>query len=52
MIVGEHLREGCGFSAVARNLPDGPVPCVFISGAPLRFNRAEKSFPAQTIRRG
>jgi CheY-like chemotaxis protein len=43
MIVDEHLREGSGSSAVARILLDGQVPCVFISGAPLRFSRAAKS---------
>jgi len=33
MIVDEHLREGSGVSAVDRILRDGPMPCVFISGA-------------------
>jgi DNA-binding response OmpR family regulator len=42
MIVDEQLREGNGSSAVARILLDGPVPCVFISGAPLRFSRTAK----------
>jgi DNA-binding response OmpR family regulator len=43
MIVDEQLREGSGSSAVARILLGGPVPCVFISGAPRRFGRtAEK----------
>ena len=39
MIVDERLREGTGASAVARILLTGPVPCVFISGAPMRLNR-------------
>ncbi|MEA2740267.1 MAG: two-component system, response regulator PdtaR [Acetobacteraceae bacterium] len=34
MIVDEHLREGNGVSAVNRILRAGPLPCVFISGAP------------------
>jgi hypothetical protein len=42
MIVDEQLREGNGSSAVARILLYGPVPCVFISGAPLRFSRTAK----------
>jgi DNA-binding response OmpR family regulator len=42
MIVDEQLREGSGSSAVARILLGGPVPCVFISGAPLRFSRTAK----------
>ena len=42
MIVDEQLREGNGSSAVARILLGGPVPCVFISGAPLRFSRTAK----------
>lgn len=42
MIVDEHLREGNGSSAVARILLDGPVPCVFISGAPLRLSQSRK----------
>jgi len=41
MIVDE-LREGNGSSAVARILLHGPVLCVFISGAPLRFSRTAK----------
>jgi CheY-like chemotaxis protein len=35
MIVDEHLLEGSGLSAVNRILRTGPVPCVFISGAPV-----------------
>jgi two-component system, response regulator PdtaR len=35
MIVDEHLGAGSGLSAVKRILRNGPVPCVFISGAPL-----------------
>ena len=42
MIVDEQLREGSGSSAVARILLDGPVPCVFISGAPLRLGQPAK----------
>jgi DNA-binding response OmpR family regulator len=42
MIVDEYLREGSGSSAVERILVAGPVPCVFISGAPLRFGLAAK----------
>jgi DNA-binding response OmpR family regulator len=42
MIVDELLREGNGSSAVARILLDGPVPCVFISGAPLRLGQPAK----------
>jgi CheY-like chemotaxis protein len=34
MIVDGQLREGNGLSAVERILRTGPVPCVFISGAP------------------
>ena len=34
MIVDENLREGSGISAAKRILLNGPVPCVFISGAP------------------
>ncbi len=51
MIVDERLREGNGSSAVARILLDGPVPCVFISGAPLRFSRTEKTCCANLSRR-
>jgi hypothetical protein len=47
MIVDEHLREGGGRSAVDRILRDGPVPCVFIGGAPTYPNRAN----AQTLRK-
>jgi DNA-binding response OmpR family regulator len=43
MIVDEQLREGSGSSALARILLHGPVPCVFISGAPRRFRRSAKS---------
>ncbi|MGD0102680.1 MAG: response regulator [Rhodopila sp.] len=39
MIVDEHLREGTGVSAVKRILLNGPVPCVFISGAPIHLAR-------------
>ncbi len=39
MIVDEQLLEGSGTSAVERILRSGPVPCVFISGAPVRPNR-------------
>jgi hypothetical protein len=39
MIVDEHLREGSGVSAVERILRKGPVPCVFISGAPMDVGR-------------
>jgi len=39
MIVDEHLLEGSGFAAVERILQTGPVPCVFISGAPVRSKR-------------
>ncbi|MDB5402236.1 MAG: two-component system, response regulator PdtaR [Acetobacteraceae bacterium] len=39
MIVDENLREGSGVSAVKRILQDGPVPCVFISGAPMHLGR-------------
>ena len=35
MIVDQELREGTGVSAVERILRNGPVPCVFISGAPI-----------------
>jgi DNA-binding response OmpR family regulator len=42
MIVDEYLREGSGSSAVARILVAGPVPCVFISGAPLRIGPTAK----------
>jgi FixJ family two-component response regulator len=33
MIVDEHLRQGCGSSAVERILVFGRIPCVFIGGA-------------------
>ena len=39
MIVDEHLLEGSGYAAVERILQTGPVPCVFISGAPARRRR-------------
>jgi two-component system, response regulator PdtaR len=39
MIVDGHLREGSGVSAVERILRNGPVPCVFISGAPMDVGR-------------
>jgi CheY-like chemotaxis protein len=39
MIVDEHLREGSGLAAVDRILRTGPVPCVFISGAPMEPGR-------------
>jgi DNA-binding response OmpR family regulator len=42
MIVDEYLQEGSGSSAVERILVAGPVPCVFISGAPLRLGPAAK----------
>jgi DNA-binding response OmpR family regulator len=35
LIVDEHLQEGSGLSAVSRILRTRPVPCVFISGAPV-----------------
>jgi DNA-binding response OmpR family regulator len=34
VIADENLREGSGGSAVERILLRGPVPCVFIGGAP------------------
>jgi DNA-binding response OmpR family regulator len=39
MIVDEHLREGSGVSAVERIRRDSPIPCVFISGAPIHAIR-------------
>nr|WP_294514735.1 response regulator [uncultured Rhodopila sp.] len=42
LIVDQQLREGNGSSAVARILLHGPVPCVFISGAPMRSSRTAK----------
>ena len=36
MIVDEHLREGTGASAVERILLTQSVPCVFVSGGPVR----------------
>jgi DNA-binding response OmpR family regulator len=39
MIVDEQLSEGTGLSAVERILRHGPVPCVFISGAPYHTAR-------------
>jgi DNA-binding response OmpR family regulator len=39
MIVDQLLTEGTGVSAVERILRHGPVPCVFISGAPFRIAR-------------
>lgn len=43
MIVDEDLREGTGVSAVERILRNGPVPCVFISGAPVHLARTGRS---------
>jgi len=43
IIADELLREGNGSSAVARILLAGPVPCVFITGAPLRLSRSGKN---------
>jgi CheY-like chemotaxis protein len=43
MIVDEHLREGSGLAAVDRILRTGPVPCVFVSGAPMRPGRVAGS---------
>ena len=42
MIVDEQLREGNGSSAVRRILSSGSVPCVFISGAPIRSRPSAK----------
>jgi CheY-like chemotaxis protein len=39
MIVDQQLREGSGISAMDRILQTGPVPCVFISGAPMQPGR-------------
>jgi DNA-binding response OmpR family regulator len=39
MIVDEQLREGSGVSAMQRILQITPVPCVFISGAPVHRTR-------------
>jgi DNA-binding response OmpR family regulator len=39
MIVDEQLREGSGVSAMERILRTSRVPCVFISGAPVRRTR-------------
>jgi DNA-binding NarL/FixJ family response regulator len=39
MIVDQQLREGTGVSAVERILRNGPVPCVFISNAPVHLAR-------------
>jgi CheY-like chemotaxis protein len=39
MIVDQQLREGTGVSAVERILRNGPVPCVFISCAPVHLAR-------------
>jgi hypothetical protein len=41
-IVYQRSRKRNGLAAVARILLDGPVPCVLISGAPLRFSRTAK----------
>jgi CheY-like chemotaxis protein len=41
MIVDQQLREGTGTSAVERILRNGPVPCVFISGAPVHLARTD-----------
>jgi two-component system, response regulator PdtaR len=41
MIVDENLQEGSGISAVDRILRSGPVPCVFISGAPKYPDRTD-----------
>jgi two-component system, response regulator PdtaR len=39
MIVDQQLLEGSGLSAVDRILRTRPVPCVFISGAPMHPKR-------------
>ncbi len=39
MIVDQQLLEGTGVSAVERILRNGPIPCVFISGAPVHLAR-------------
>jgi CheY-like chemotaxis protein len=39
MIVDEHLLEGSGLSAVDRIHRIRPIPCVFISGAPMHPKR-------------
>jgi CheY-like chemotaxis protein len=39
MIVDEQLLEGSGLSAVNRILRTRPIPCVFISGAPMHPKR-------------
>ncbi len=39
IIADEHLRAGTGAAAVERILLSGPVPCVFISGAPRHPDR-------------
>jgi DNA-binding response OmpR family regulator len=41
MIVDQQLREGNGVSATQRILRNGPVACVFISGAPVHFARTD-----------
>ena len=39
MIVDLQLRTGDGIEAMERILKAGPMPCVFITGAPPRFGR-------------
>lgn len=39
IIADETLREGSGVAAVERILLAGPVPCVYISGAPVHLAR-------------
>jgi CheY-like chemotaxis protein len=34
LIVDQHLKQGSGISAMQRIARDGPIPCVFMSGAP------------------
>jgi len=39
MIVDLSLKDGNGIGAMERIRKTGPMPCVFISGAPLRFGQ-------------
>jgi CheY-like chemotaxis protein len=41
MIVDENLRQGTGLAAADRILRNGPVPCVFISGAAMHPTRPD-----------
>ena len=56
MIVDLNLDDGNGISAMERILKLGPMPCVFISGAPQRIGQSgagvlRKPFSEDDLRR-